>query len=171
MLGRPYLGDGVEGRDVPCRAGDAEEPDLCRRLRLGKTETSIALKAGEPRRTTRKKDVAQWSVLEREHHPGYIAWATYERIQEMLRKNVQAYIATVPGAAKRGASVLAGLLRCRRCGNKLRVRYGSHDGYVVLRYVCHVAYHATGAVSASASGPALTMLGDRYVLDVIQPGP
>jgi DNA invertase Pin-like site-specific DNA recombinase len=160
-------------KDVTYHAvlGTLKSPTYAGAYAWGKTETSLALKAGEPRRTTRKKDVAQWSVLERDHHPSYIAWTTYERIQEMLRKNVQAYIATVPGAAKRGASVLAGLLRCRRCGNKLRVRYGSHDGYVVLRYVCHVAYHTTGAVKCiSFGGQPLDDAVTRCVLDVIQPG-
>lgn len=58
-----------------------------------------------------------------------------------------------------------------RCGNKLRVRYGSHDGYVVLRYVCHVAYHTTGAVKCiSFGGQPLDDAVTRGVLDVIQPG-
>jgi Recombinase zinc beta ribbon domain len=39
------------------------------------------------------------------------------------------------GAAKNGSALLAGILRCRRCGRKLMVRYtGNHHD--VLRYVC-----------------------------------
>ncbi len=39
------------------------------------------------------------------------------------------------GAVKRGASLLAGILRCRRCGRKLTVRYTGRD-HDVLRYAC-----------------------------------
>src|ERR1700761_3702511 len=40
------------------------------------------------------------------------------------------------GAAKHGDALLAGLVRCRRCGRKLTVRYtgAKHD---IPRYACH----------------------------------
>ena len=160
-------------KDVTYHAvlGTLKSPIYAGAYAWGKTETSIGFKEGGLRRTYRKKQIEQWSVLERDHHTGYIAWDTYERIQEMPRKNVQAYTETVPGAAKRGASVLAGLVRCRRCGNKLRVRYGSHDGYVVLRYVCHVAYHTTGSTKCIGfGGQPVDDAVIGCVLQVIQPG-
>jgi excisionase family DNA binding protein len=40
------------------------------------------------------------------------------------------------GAAKRGPALLAGLLRCGRCGRKLFVAYGGTGGRVP-RYACH----------------------------------
>ena len=39
------------------------------------------------------------------------------------------------GAAKRGAALLSGLLRCGRCGRKLQVRYSGREGQVA-RYHC-----------------------------------
>ncbi len=137
----------------------------------GKTETSVALKEDGLRRTHRHKRIEEWSVLEKNHHDSYITWETYERIQEMLRNNVQAYTETVSGAAKRGSSVLAGLVRCRRCGNKLHVRYGATRGSVVLRYVCHVAYHTTGATRCiSFGGQPIDDAVVDCVLEVIKPG-
>jgi hypothetical protein len=47
-----------------------------------------------------------------------------------------AHLGDRAGAAKRGSALLAGLLRCRRCGRKLMVAYTGH-GPFVLRYVCH----------------------------------
>src|SRR5258708_32264673 len=43
--------------------------------------------------------------------------------------------AEAPGAAKRGAALLAGLIRCRRCGRRMMVYYTgcNHD---VPRYAC-----------------------------------
>ena len=54
------------------------------------------------------------------------------------------------GAAQRGQALLAGMLRCRRCGHKLVVHYtGSrHD---VLRYHCRPA----GLIMASHAASAL----------------
>jgi hypothetical protein len=40
-----------------------------------------------------------------------------------------------PGAVKDGDALLAGILRCRRCGRKLTVRYTGR-GHDVLRYSC-----------------------------------
>lgn len=70
-----------------------------------------------------------------DHHEADIAWERFERIQEMLAKNSQRRTPIDPGAAKRGAALVAGLLRCRRCGQKLVVSYSgaNHD---VHRYVC-----------------------------------
>jgi DNA invertase Pin-like site-specific DNA recombinase len=160
-------------KDVTYHAvlGTLKSPIYAGAYAWGKTETTVEFKGGGLRRTYRKKQIEQWSVLEKDHHAGYIAWETYERIQEMLRKNVQEYTETVPGAAKRGTSLLAGLVRCRRCGNKLRVRYGSHDGYVVLRYVCRVAYHTTGSARCiSFGGRPVDDAVAGCVLKVIQPG-
>ena len=46
------------------------------------------------------------------HHEGYVTWEEFERIQGMLHGNAQLFFAGKPGAPKRGASLLAGTLRC-----------------------------------------------------------
>jgi hypothetical protein len=62
-----------------------------------------------------------------------MSWEQHEQIQRMMADN--SYGGERTGAAKNGSALLAGLLRCRRCGRKLMVRYtGSHHD--VLRYVC-----------------------------------
>ena len=51
----------------------------------------------------------------------------------MLAENVQGW--GRPRAVKRGAALLSGLLRCRRCGRKITVHYtGNRRGF--LRYGC-----------------------------------
>src|SRR5436309_1427728 len=56
-----------------------------------------------------------------------------EAISKMLASNLSG--ANQAGAAKRGASLLAGLMRCRRCGRKMMVYYTgqNHD---TPRYAC-----------------------------------
>ena len=55
-------------------------------------------------------------VLIRDHHPGYISWEQFERNQAMLAENAHMKSRMEPKAGRGGRSLLAGLLRCRRCG-------------------------------------------------------
>ena len=55
--------------------------------------------------------------------------------QQRLEANVALYEGEGSGAAKSGAALLSGLLRCGRCGRKLQVVYSGTSGRVP-RYVC-----------------------------------
>jgi DNA invertase Pin-like site-specific DNA recombinase len=101
----------------------------------GKTTRVTEVVDGHPQRRSRKKPREQWSVLIPEHHEGYISWEVYEQIQRMLSENSSRVDAPGPGAAKYGPGLLAGLLRCRRCGRKLRAAYSGPDGDIP-RYQC-----------------------------------
>jgi DNA invertase Pin-like site-specific DNA recombinase len=69
-----------------------------------------------------RKPMDEWRVLIPDHHEGYISWEEFERIQRMLAANSSNFASNKPGAAKKGPALLNGLLRCRRCGRKLRAR-------------------------------------------------
>ena len=101
----------------------------------GKTAIVIEARDGHPRRRSIAKPREQWSVLIPEHHEGYISWDVYRRIQRMLAENSSRSGAPGAGAAKHGSALLAGLLRCRRCGRKLRVAYSGPQGDIP-RYQC-----------------------------------
>src|SRR5258708_34616920 len=63
-------------------------------------------------------------VFIRDHHVGYIDWATYEENQRMIRRNSVNWQGDESMAAIRaGQGLLVGLLRCGHCGRKLHVRY------------------------------------------------
>jgi hypothetical protein len=71
-----------------------------------------------------------------DHHPGYISWEEYLENQRQLEANVAWSSSESSGAAKLGAALLSGLLRCGRCGRKMQVVYSGSNGRVP-RYVCH----------------------------------
>jgi hypothetical protein len=74
-----------------------------------------------------------------------------------------------PGAAKKGAALLAGLLRCRRCASKLTVHYTGHQ-HDVLRYACHRAWLDKGQPRCIAfGGRGVDAAIAREVLRVVQP--
>jgi hypothetical protein len=99
----------------------------------GRTEHSMQYEQGQPRHRSRRKPRQQWWALIRDTHEGYISWKQFEEIQHMMTNNV--HLGDRSGATKRGSALLAGLLRCQRCGRKLMVAY-TGNGPFVLRYVC-----------------------------------
>ncbi|WLB93019.1 zinc ribbon domain-containing protein [Bradyrhizobium japonicum] len=55
------------------------------------------------------------------------------------------------GAPKHGDALLAGLIRCRRCGRKLTLRYSGTRNHIP-RYSCNRAWMDNGSPHCSASG-------------------
>jgi DNA invertase Pin-like site-specific DNA recombinase len=75
----------------------------------------------------RRKPRGEWLALRPGTHEGYVGWERAEAIRGMVSDNAPA--SRHHGAPKHGDALLAGLLRCRRCGRKLTVRYpGARHG-------------------------------------------
>jgi DNA invertase Pin-like site-specific DNA recombinase len=102
----------------------------------GRTTTKTRVVEGRARKTTgHAVPREQWAVLLRDHHPGYISWEQYLRNREQLAANRAMRGLMTPGAARKGGALLAGLVRCGRCGRKLHVAYSGATGNVP-RYHC-----------------------------------
>jgi DNA invertase Pin-like site-specific DNA recombinase len=107
---------------------------------FGKTEARTRVVAGRARKTIgHGKPVENWTVLIRDHHAGYITWERYERNQTLLADNAHMKSRMEPKAGRGGRSLLAGLLRCRRCGRMLHVAYSGTKSEVP-RYHCRGAH-------------------------------
>lgn len=107
---------------------------------FGKTETRTKVIDGRARKSEgHSKPFDSWMVLLRDHHSGYIAWEQFERNQVMLTDNAHMKSRMEPKAGRGGRSLLAGLLRCRRCGRMLHVAYSGSHGEVP-RYHCRGAH-------------------------------
>ena len=133
----------------------------------GKTEPTTRYEDGQPRSSSRRKPREEWLALIPDNHEGYISWERFERIQQMIAENYRG--PGGPGAPKRGQSLLAGLLRCRRCGQKLIVHYtGSrHD---VLRYSCHRGWLDNAQAKCIAfGGTSVDEAISQALLEVVQP--
>ena len=70
----------------------------------------------------------QWLVLIKDHHPGFIDWATFEMNEERLARNAPPSARQTTGALREGKALLQGLARCGKCGRKLRVYYQGKQG-------------------------------------------
>jgi DNA invertase Pin-like site-specific DNA recombinase len=109
-------------------------------------------------------------VFIRDHHEGYIDWATFEENQRMIsRNNFRGESDQTAGAARSGKGLLAGLLRCGRCGRKLYVRYSGKSG-TSARYLCSGDFDAGGGSYCIGFGGATVdrRFGDE-ILRVLSP--
>jgi excisionase family DNA binding protein len=110
-----------------------------------------------------------WEVLIKEHHEGYITWAEFERNQRVINDNANRNSNMGRGSIRRGEALLAGLLRCARCGRKLTVRYSGKGG-PTQRYVCRGASDQLAAASCiSFGGIRIDRAVTQEVLDRLQP--
>lgn len=92
---------------------------------FGKTQAQRYVdEQGSLRARRRVLPPAEWQVLIRDHHEGYIDWATYEANQARIGANIRPR-AHEPGtgAVREGCALLQGLAICGACGRKLAVYY------------------------------------------------
>lgn len=71
----------------------------------------------------RRLPQSQWAVLIKDHHDGYIDWATYEANQARLGANIKPRPHQAAGAVREGTALLQGLAICGHCGRRLRTHY------------------------------------------------
>jgi DNA invertase Pin-like site-specific DNA recombinase len=133
----------------------------------GKTEHLTGYEGVRARHICRRKPREQWLALIPGTHEGYVSWEEFEQIQRVVQQNNQGE--PQPGAARNGQSLLAGLLRCRRCGRKLTVRY-TGNGHDVLRYSCIRGWLDNGEPRCIAfGGITVDEAIGREVFRVVQP--
>jgi DNA invertase Pin-like site-specific DNA recombinase len=87
---------------------------------------------GVVRKRARHLPMDQWSVLIRDHHPGFIDWTTFEANQARLDSNTRPQPHQAGGAVREGSALLQGLATCGHCGRRLHVHYrgrNSTPGY------------------------------------------
>jgi DNA invertase Pin-like site-specific DNA recombinase len=73
----------------------------------------------------------QWKVCHRDKYPAYIDWATFEKIQGMIRDNHSEYDRNkTRGVPRPGKALLHGLVYCGECGHKMVVQYKGRPCYL-----------------------------------------
>jgi DNA invertase Pin-like site-specific DNA recombinase len=125
-------------------------------------------RAGSRRRTARREECLAWieGAL-----PAYISLAQYEANLARLKAN-RAH-GDVPGAVRFGPALLAGLLRCGRCGRRMTVGYHIDAGRPRISYNCtgarsewggpHCQHLSGGCLDAYVAGQVLQVLSPAAV--------
>jgi excisionase family DNA binding protein len=118
---------------------------------FGRTRTEKRLdQNGRIMTRTREVPREDWEVLIPDHHPGYISWERYERLQDELRANWRAPRGHGGGPVREGTALLQGRLRCGRCGRMMKVGYSGTKGDCP-RYVCDHAKALYGSAHVCQS--------------------
>jgi hypothetical protein len=120
---------------------------------FGRTTSKVSVEEGRERvRRGARRPLAEWDVLLKDQHEGYISWVEFEMNQRgspTMRPARGSALAR--GAARHGELLLAGLLRCGHCGRKMYVAYGGKAG----RYLCEGALVNHGTEGFGGLGAAI----------------
>jgi Recombinase/Recombinase zinc beta ribbon domain len=121
------------------------------------------------KRQSATRPAEECRVFIRDHHVGYIDWATYEENQRMMRRNsVNREGDESMAAIRAGQGLLVGLLRCGHCGRKLHVRYWGGRG-THARYLCMGDYDDGGQYCIGFGGSLVDRRVGQELLKVIAP--
>jgi len=110
---------------------------------------------GVLRRRTRHLPMAEWPVLLREHHPGYIDWTTFQANQARIDSNVHPQSHQAGGAVREGAALLQGLARCGKCGRRLHTHYRGRNA--------KPGYHCSGKDLVAGRGVFCLNVGGMQI--------
>jgi DNA invertase Pin-like site-specific DNA recombinase len=115
----------------------------------GKTAVAAGYDGARVKTKIRRKARSDWLALMPNSHEGYISWEKAEAIRNMVSSNVPT--SCHHGAPKHGEALLAGLIRCRRCGRKLTIRYTGTKHHIP-RYSCTRGWMDNGEPRCIAFG-------------------
>ena len=99
----------------------------------GRTEIIETLdKDGHLRKRRVQRREEDWIGKVLDHHPGYITEGKWRKNMARIEANENMKGDLTKGVEREGRSVVTGLLRCKRCGYKLSVRYRKEQ----IQYRC-----------------------------------
>ena len=125
-------------------------------------------RGGSRRRTARREEHLAWIE---DALPAYISLAQHEA--DLVRLKANRAHGDVPGAVRFGPALLAGLLRCGRCGRRMTVGYHVDAGRSRISYNCtgarsewggpHCQHLSGGCLDAYVAGQVLQVLSPAAV--------
>ncbi|WP_245624465.1 recombinase family protein [Belnapia moabensis] len=115
----------------------------------GRTGAAVRYGGAGARAGICRKPRDEWLALRPGAHEGYVEWERAEAIRGMVSDNTPT--SRHHGAPKHGDALLVGLLRCRRCGRKLTLRY-TGAGHDIPRYSCWRGWLDSGEPRCIAFG-------------------
>jgi DNA invertase Pin-like site-specific DNA recombinase len=114
---------------------------------------------GRVRKRMRRLPRAEWSIVLRDHHPGFIDWETFEANQVRIAANTHPRRHETEGAVREGAALLQGLATCGRCGRGLRVYYSGRNATP--------GYHCAGATIVNGRGEYCMRVGGLRIDEAV----
>jgi DNA invertase Pin-like site-specific DNA recombinase len=114
---------------------------------------------GRIRKRLRHLPRSEWSVVIRDHHPGFIDWHNFEANQLRLAQNTHPRPHQAGGAVREGAALLQGIGKCGRCGRGLRVYYSGRNSAP--------GYYCAGSTVSNGRGEWCLRVSGRQIHDAV----
>lgn len=137
----------------------------------GRRPTEMVVVDGKVvKRRASQRPVEEAKVFLPDHHEAYINWDTFKENQRIMADNRPSTESNGDSrtAARDGAALLVGLLRCSRCGRKFHVHYwGGRE--TKPRYMCSGEYPSGGDRCVAFSGLGVERAVVDQVLSVVSP--
>lgn len=136
----------------------------------GKNQTKLAYINGRVVKTrSRGQSPEKAKVFIENHHEAYIDMASFDEVQQMIKSNVLKQCkGEHTGATRDGQGLLAGMLRCGRCGRKFYVTYHGKQG-TAARYICRGSYESGGDYCIAFGGSTVDKQISAILLEAISP--
>lgn len=114
---------------------------------------------GRVRKRSRRLPRAEWSIVIRDHHPGFIDWDAFEANQVRIAANTHPRRHETEGAVREGAALLQGIATCGHCGRGLRVYYSGRNATP--------GYHCAGATIVNGRGEYCMRVGGLRIDETV----
>lgn len=99
---------------------------------------------GNQKSRQKAQDMKDWDVIIHDHHPAYISWDEYLKIQKQIEKNITPPKFNASQTVREGSALLQGLARCGNCGRSMHVSYHGQGKKSYPYYVCNMAHRNFG---------------------------
>jgi len=125
---------------------------------------------GNQKSRQKKQDMKDWDVIIHDHHPPYISWDQYLKIQKQIEKNTTPPKFKASQVAREGSALLQGLARCGKCGRSMHVTYHGQGKRSYPSYICNTAYRNFGEhYCQSVGGRRLDQAVSDTFLEAVSP--
>jgi DNA invertase Pin-like site-specific DNA recombinase len=125
---------------------------------------------GNQKSRQKRQDIKDWDVIIHDHHPAYISWDQFLKIQKQIEKNTTPPKSHASQVAREGSALLQGLARCGNCGRSMHVSYHGQGGKSYPYYICNMAYrNFTEHYCQSIGGRRLDQAVSDTFLETVSP--
>jgi DNA invertase Pin-like site-specific DNA recombinase len=116
------------------------------------------------------KKMQDWDVIIHDHHPGYITWEQYLKIQKRIEQNIAPPKDQASTAIREGSALLQGLVRCGNCGRSMSINYHSQGKTAYHYYRCSTQYRSlSGSFCQVIGGRRIDKTVSRAFLEAVSP--
>ena len=125
---------------------------------------------GNQKSRQKSQNMEDWDVIIHDHHPAYISWDEYMKIQNQIENNKTPAKSQSSRVVREGSALLQGLVRCGKCGRTMHVKYHGQSRKSYHYYICDMAHkNANTFFCQSIGGRKVDYTVSELFLETVSP--